>query len=64
MTSRPFRDLAHDMSAHLLGRHPRPEMDAGRVLELVCIRCGASYPANIEINSRGCPAATKPRRQS
>jgi len=44
---------------------PRPEnnhakecaaLRAANVVGLACIRCGASYPATIEIDSRGCPA--------
>lgn len=54
MTSRPFRDLAHDMSVHSSGEISRPGMDKSRVLEFVCIRCGASYPAEVTIDSRGC----------
>jgi threonine synthase len=29
-------------------------MDKSRVLEFACIRCGASYPANVTIDSKGC----------
>src|SRR5690348_6543672 len=54
MASRPFRDLAHDMSAHLPGEQNRPVMDTGRVLEFVCIRCSTSYPADVTIDSKGC----------
>lgn len=54
MASRPFRDLAHAPSAHLAGEQNRPDMDKSRVLEFTCIRCGASYPADITIDSKGC----------
>ncbi|MBZ9848109.1 threonine synthase [Mesorhizobium sp. CA14] len=54
MPSRPFRDLAHDISVHSSGEISRPGTEESRVLEFVCIRCGASYPADITIDSKGC----------
>ncbi|MBZ9719244.1 threonine synthase [Mesorhizobium sp. AD1-1] len=54
MASRPFRDLAHDMSAHLSGEPNRPGTNTSPVLEFLCIRCGASYPADVTIDSKGC----------
>ncbi|MCV9937331.1 threonine synthase [Boseaceae bacterium BT-24-1] len=38
--------------------HPKEHAAPGaaNIVGLSCIRCGASYPASIEIDSRGCPA--------
>lgn len=54
MPSRPFRNLAHNMSAHSSGEISRPGMNKSRVLKFVCIRCGAPYPADVTIDSKGC----------
>lgn len=35
-------------------RHAAP--GAAAIVALVCIRCGASYPSTMKIDSRGCPA--------
>ncbi|CDX37737.1 Pyridoxal-5'-phosphate-dependent protein beta subunit [Mesorhizobium sp. ORS 3359] len=55
MASRPFRDPAQAMSAHSSGEIRRTGMDKSRVLEFACMRCGASYPADVSIDSKGCP---------
>lgn len=34
----------------------RVGLGAANIIGLTCIRCGASYPITIEIDSRGCPA--------
>lgn len=34
----------------------RARLGAANIVGLTCIRCGASYPTTIEIDSRGCPA--------
>ncbi|MBZ9886089.1 threonine synthase [Mesorhizobium sp. CA10] len=54
MPSRPFRDLAHEISVRASGKISRPRTNESRVLEFVCIRCGAAYPADISIDSKGC----------
>ncbi|WP_246687222.1 threonine synthase [Mesorhizobium sp. B2-5-9] len=54
MSSRPFRDLAHNVQVHSSGETSRPRTEESRVLEFVCIRCDASYPANVIIDSKGC----------
>jgi threonine synthase len=42
----------------LENKHPKDHAVSGAagVVGLSCIRCGASYPASIKIDSRGCPA--------
>lgn len=56
-----FQAYASDPTSH----RPKPENNqpkrrtaprAAAIVGLVCIRCGASYPTTIEIDSRGCPA--------
>ena len=54
MASRPFHDLAHDMPAPFSSSVSPPEMDRSRVVEFACIRCGAAYPADLAIDSKGC----------
>ncbi|MBZ9990954.1 threonine synthase [Mesorhizobium sp. BH1-1-5] len=54
MASRPFRDLADNMTAHSTGEISRPGTVESRVLEFACIRCGAVYPADVTIDSKGC----------
>lgn len=51
-------DLASKHRPKLESKHPkdRAALGAARVVGLSCIRCDASYPASIEIDSRGCPA--------
>lgn len=65
MAGQPLSKLPTSASDPAFRRQPKPENNqperravpgAATVIGLVCVRCGASYPTTMEIDSRGCPA--------